>query len=155
MAGLEGVRRPSRVPKLPLRPPPRWQRQLDDGAAPIRGATTSAFLAGTPQPPWMPRSREVRQGIAEERTSDGLRPPPKRRFLNRPTASVPPPPFTALGSQQAVARHSYRWDAETTMAARFRPDNHTLMINGRPMQARGTYLQDSQITFWFDPKAFL
>ena len=53
---------------------------------------------------------------------------------------MPPPPSEALGSQEAVARHAYRWDAATTMAAHFSPDNHTLMINGRPMQARGEEL---------------
>ena len=155
MAGLEGVPRPSRMPKLPLQPPRRFQRPLDASWTPISGATTSAFLAGTPHPPWMQRSKEVRQGIAEERTSDGLRPPPERRFLNRPTASVPPPPCEALGSQEAVARHAYKWDAETTMAAHFKPDNNTLMINGRPMHARDEDLQENNIKFGFVPKAVL
>ena len=43
--------------------------------------------------------------------------------------------LSALGSQQAVAQHAYQWDSTTTMAANFRPDHHTMMRNGRPMQA--------------------
>ena len=156
MAGLGGgVPGPSRMPKLPLLPPPRFQRPLDASWTPICGATTSAFLAGTPQPPRMQRAKEVRQGIAEERTSDGLRPPPKRRFLHRPTASVPPPPWEAFRSHEGVARHAYRWDPQTTMAAHFRPDNHTMMINGRPMQARGIDFQDRKIKCWFVQQSVL
>ena len=50
---------------------------------------------------------------------------------------MPPPPVSAFGDPKLVARHAYKWDAKTTMAAHFRPDRHSVMIHGRPMQARG------------------
>ena len=155
MAGLQEVPGPSRKPKLPLLPPPWRQNPLDARWTPISGATTSAFLAGTTQPPWMQKSKEVRQRMADERTDDGLRPPPNKRLLDRPTPSVPPRHPGAFGSQEAVARHAYRWDRGTTMAAHFRPDNHTVMINGRPMQAQKKNQLDIPVQLWFVPRAVL
>ena len=145
MAGLREVPGPSRKPTLPLLLPPWRQNLLDARWTPISGATTSAFLAGTTQPPWMQTNKEVRQRMADERTDDGLRPPPNNRLLNRPTPFVPPPHPGAFGSHKSVARHAYGWGRDTTMAAHFRPDNHTVMINGRPMQAEKKNQQDIQI----------
>ena len=58
-------------------------------------------------------------------------------YLNKPTAGSPPAPLHVYGSHSLVAHHMYRWDKEKTMAAHFRPDRHSIIINGRPMQARG------------------
>ena len=50
---------------------------------------------------------------------------------------MPSPPVSAIGNPKLIARHAYKWNGQTTMAAHFRPDRHTGMINGRPMQASG------------------
>ena len=94
------------------------------------------FLATVAHPPWMEGSRREREVIASQR-EHGPRPPLAARFANRPTPGFPPPPLPALGSQAAIARHAYMWDGKTTLAAHFGPDRHTMMINGRPMQAIG------------------
>ena len=84
----------------------------------------------------MPKASAARQAIADRWARDG-RPPTSERFLNMPTPGFPPPPVRAIGNQQAIAKHAYKWSGKTTMAAHFRPDRHSAMINGRPMQAGG------------------
>ena len=52
-----------------------------------------------------------------------------------PTPGLPPAPPECYGKMENVAQHLYQWDPNTTMATHFVPDRHTMMINGRPMQA--------------------
>ena len=117
-------------------PPKRQDTALDEFPGPVSGVSSAATVATTQQPPWMGRSSAVRQRLAEEWVRDG-RPPTSERYLNRPTPGKPPPPVSALGDPKLVAKHAYKWEPKTTMAAHFRPDRHTVMIHGRPMQARG------------------
>ena len=117
-------------------PPKRQDTALDELPGPVSGVSTATTLAATRQPPWMGRSSAVRQGLAEEWVRDG-RPPTSERYLNRPTPGKPPPPVSAIGDPKLVARHAYKWEPPTTLAAHFRPDRHSVIIHGRPMQARG------------------
>ena len=135
MAGWQNMLE-NRRPELPAMPPPKRQRQLDDSAAPVSGATSAALLAGAQQPPWMPKARAAREAAAERWAQRG-RPSKTARFLNRPTPGLQPPPVRAFGNPKAVAKHAYLWNGESTMAAHFRPDRHSCMIMGRPVQARG------------------
>ena len=135
MAGWQGVWQ-ARRPTLPPMPPPKRQKQLDDSATPVSGAPSAALLAQAPRPPWLLKASAERQAIAD-RWEHGGRPPTTSRFLNRPTPGMPPPPVSAIGNPKLIARHANKWNGQTTMAAHFRPDRHTGMINGRPMQARG------------------
>ena len=136
MSALPGVwANPSLRPKLPPLPPPKRRRlELDIDSTQVSGAQSAAFLANVAHPPWMENSSRVRDVIASQR-EHGLRPPKAPRFAHRPTPGFPPPPLPALGSPAAIARHAYMWDGQTTLAAHFGPDRHTMMINGRPMQA--------------------
>ena len=117
-------------------PPKRQDTALDELPGPVSGVSSAATLATTRQPPWAWRARAVREGLAKDWERDG-RPPTSERFLNRPTPGKPPPPVSAIGDPKLVARHAYKWEPKTTMAAHFRPDRHSVMIHGRPMQARG------------------
>ena len=125
-----------RLPELPAMPPPKRQRQLNDEAAPVSGATIAALLAKSQEPPWASKARAERQAVAERWVQRG-RPSQTARFLNRPTPGLQPPPVRAFGNPKAVAKHAYLWNGESTMAAHFRPDRHSCMIMGRPVQARG------------------
>ena len=117
-------------------PPPKRQRQLDDDAAPVSGANIAALLAKTTEPPWAGLSRSARQTRARQWDERG-RPAETTRNLYRPTPGMQPPPVRVFGNPNAVAKHAYLWDPETTMAAHFRPDRHSSMIRGRPVQAPG------------------
>ena len=136
MAGWQEVWPPRRPTPPPMPPPKRQKQLLDEFPGPVSGARSAAWLARAPLPPWTLRSRAVRQHVADQWVRDG-RPATSERFLNRPTPGMPPPPVSAIGNPKLIARHAYKWDGHTTMAAHFRPDRHTCMINGRPMQARG------------------
>ena len=121
---------------MPALPPPKRPKGLDPDAAPVSGANIAALLAKTQEPPWASKARAAREAAAEQWAQRG-RPSKTARFLHRPTPGLQPPPVRAFGNPNAVAKHAYIWDAGTTMAAHFRPDRHSCMIMGRPVQARG------------------
>ena len=105
-------------------------------------ANTRDFLAKAKVPGWTAKASMTRLGSKSK--VQGKVP----AYRNKPTAGAPPAPLHVYGSDGLVAHHMYRWDKETTMAAHARPDRHSIVINGRPMQARG------QITFpWVKPLA--
>ena len=135
MAGWQGIWQ-ERRPELPPMPPPKRQRQLDHDAAPVSGATIAALSAKSQEPPWASKARAARE-TREKQWAQSGRPAKTTRYLHRPTPGMQPPPVRAFGNPNAVAKHAYLWDAGTTMAAHFRPDRHSCMIMGRPVQARG------------------
>jgi hypothetical protein len=125
-----------RLPEMPAMPPPKRPRELDPDAAPVSGANIAALLAKTQEPPWASKARAARETRGKQWDESG-RPAKTTRYLHRPTPGMQPPPVRAFGNPNAVAKHAYLWDAGTTMAAHFRPDRHSCMIMGRPVQARG------------------
>jgi hypothetical protein len=127
----------SRLAQMPAGPPPKRPSALDPDAVPgVSGANIAALLAKTTEPPWAGLSRSARQTRARQWDERG-RPAETTRNLYRPTPGMQPPPVRAFGNPHAVAKHAYLWDPATTMAAHFRPDRHSSMIMGRPVQAPG------------------
>ena len=123
-------------PAMPARPPPKRPEAPDPDAAPVSGPNIAKLLAKAKPPPWVSRASAARGANATVWAQSG-RPAGHPRFLYRPTPGMQPPPVGAFGNPNAVARHAYLWDPETTMAAHFRPDRHSSMIRGRPVQAPG------------------
>ena len=60
---------------------------------------------------------------------------PERILEHMPTPGVPPAPIRVYGNEKAVLAHAYQWGPNSVMGLHFRPDRHTVMIQGRPMQA--------------------
>ena len=88
------------------------------------------YLDQAQKPEWTYKARAVRDNLAFSKAKF-----PKHVFAFWPTPGVPPAPIQTYGIPDQVGQHVYQWDPATTMAAHFRPDRHTMMINGRPMQA--------------------
>ena len=83
-----------------------------------------------PKPKWMEESRRVRDHLHEHKADF-----PQQVLAAMPTPGIPPAPVDAYGRHESVAQHLYQWDPKTTKALHFQPQQHTMMINGRPMQA--------------------
>ena len=99
--------------------------------------TTRAFLAKGRQAKWMPKAMEHRftnRAKAKSRVTP---------YLHKPTPGIPPAPVHLYGSDNLVSHHAYQWDPTTTMGAHFRPERHSVVINGRLMQARSARTTDS------------
>ena len=79
---------------------------------------------------WMEKASAVRNDLLRAKASF-----PKRLLAAMPTPGVPPSPMKACGSHEAVAQHANQWGPHTTLGAHFMPDQLTMMIGGRPMQA--------------------
>ena len=88
------------------------------------------FLAMKARPKWMEESRRVRDDLHKNKAEF-----PKKVLAAMPTPGIPPAPVDAYGRHESVAQHLYQWDPSTTQALHFQPEKHTMMINGRPMQA--------------------
>ena len=109
--------RPSCAPHIPTKPK---SGKLD----------VARYLDQAAKPIWTYKARVVRDNLAFSKAKF-----PKHVSAFWPTPGVVPAPLETYGIPDQVGQHLYQWDPSTTMAAHFRPDRHTMMINGRPMQA--------------------
>ena len=109
--------RPSCAPHIPTKP--------KSGILDV-----ARYLDQAQKPEWTYKARAVRDNLAFSKAKF-----PKHVSAFWPTPGVPPAPIQTYGIPDQVGQHVYQWDPATTMAAHFRPDRHTMMINGRPMQA--------------------
>ena len=111
-------------PRPLLKPKPPAPRKADGDL------DVPQFLEQKPKVGWMPKSMAARDALKLNKAGF-----PKRILKYMPTPGVPPGPPKVYRSEEATAQHVYQWNPETTLAANFRPDRHTIMIQGRPMQA--------------------
>ena len=83
-------------------------------------------------PKWYGKASQVRRDLHAKKETF---PKPEQVSSVFPTPGVPPAPPKCYGKMETIAQHFYQWDPNTTMATHFLPERHTMMINGRPMQA--------------------
>ena len=121
-------------PRSPLAPAatsksaPASERDVPRGAS--DRVQIGQFLEMQQKPMWLETASAARKDLLRNKAAF-----PKRSLASHPRPGVPPGPISVYGSNESVGQHAYQWCPHTTLGAHFMPDRHTMMIDGRPMQA--------------------
>ena len=136
---------PDRFPPVPAYP---WTSpaKLTAGLGAIGVAHKPAeWLAAKAKPLWIAKAHQVHETIHKRHIAKAN----PDVYIKRPTPGIPPAPPQLYGCEDLMAHHNYRWSKYSKMAAHFRPERNSCMINGRPMQA----LYQRLHTRWAHPLA--
>jgi len=115
------------MPRTPPKPPPAAPKVQNLQNCPV---DIAKYLGSTAKPSWMAKAAATRDALLRNKANF-----PERILEDMPTPGVPPAPIRVYGNEKAVLAHAYQWDPNSVMGLHFRPDRHTVMIQGRPMQA--------------------